>query len=151
MIFNVYRTKNIGMQISNGVIIIITGVCHSTLGITPYAFGNQFYSFCKTYLFKISEGLFEFPLLNGQMNYENFAAFWFFYFGLLLIPLGLLVHYIEATLHKIPTSFVWSYLFVIAIGIYMIPFSGMTFIMLPHALYMLYIKLKTNRPQNSIQ
>ncbi len=114
------------------------GIIHPLLGISPFAFGKQFAEFADKFFFKISEGLLEFPLLNGQMNYENFAAFWFFYFGLLLIPIGIMVGYVEKTSGQIPKNFIWSYLIVVLIGVYMIPLSGMTFLMLPHALYMLY-------------
>ena len=87
-------------------------------------------------------GLFEFPLLNGQMNYANFAAFWFFYYGLLLIPLGVLVNHIENTTQHIPKTFLWTYLGIVLVGVFMIPFSGMTFLMLPHAIFMLGKKCK---------
>jgi hypothetical protein len=93
--------------------------------------------FSERLFFKISDGLSEFPILDGKMNYENFAAFWFFYFGLILIPVGLLVDHVEKSTGKIPDSFTWSYLIVVLVGSFMIPFSGMTFLMLPHALYML--------------
>jgi len=125
------------MKITNGKFLIFQGIIHPLLGISPLAFGKQFLDFSKTYYFKISDGLYEFPLLNGQMNYENFSAFWFFYFGLLLIPLGIIVNYIEHENKIIPKSFLWSYLIIVIIGVYMIPFSGMTFIMLPHSVYML--------------
>lgn len=72
------------------------------------------------------------------MNYEYFAAFWFFYFGLLLVPLGIVVHYLEATTGQLPKAFVWTYLMVVIVGVYMIPFSGMAFFMFPHAVYMLF-------------
>ena len=124
-------------KIINGKILVFFGVIHALLGISPFAFGKQFSEFTNKFFFKISEGLFEFPLLNGQMNYENFAAFWFFYFGLLLIPLGILVDYVEKTSGRIPKKFIWVYLIVVLVGVYMIPFSGMTFLMLPHAMYML--------------
>jgi len=74
------------------------------------------------------------------MNYENFASFWFVYFGLLLIPIGILVNYIENNNFELPKSFIISYLIVVLIGAFMIPFSGMTFLMLPHALFMLIQK-----------
>lgn len=124
------------MKITNGKILFFTGVAHSLFGVTPFAFGTQFSGFASQFFFKISEGLFEFPLLNGAMNYADFAAFWFFYFGLLLIPLGILVHHIEKTSGDLPTAFTGSYLLLVLLGVYMIPFSGMTFFMLPHALYM---------------
>jgi len=129
---------------TNGKILIFFGVIHALLGISPFAFGKQFSGFARKYFFKISEGLFEFPLLNGQMNYENFAAFWFFYFGMLLIPLGILVSFVEETNGRIPKKFVLAYLIVVIIGVFMIPFSGMTFLMLPHAIYMLIQKNRKN-------
>lgn len=119
------------------MILVFFGIIHPLLGISPFAFGKQFLGFAEKYFFKISEGLFEFPILNGQMNYENFAAFWFFYFGLLLIPIGILVNYVEKTNGQIPKNFILTYLSIVLIGVYMIPFSGMTIFMLPHAIYML--------------
>ncbi len=124
------------MKLINGKILIYTGISHFLLGVSPFAFGKQYLEFSKTYFFKVSEGLFEFPLLNGVMNYENFASFWFVYFGLLIIPIGILVDYIEKTNKIVPKKFIIAYLIVALIGVYMIPFSGMTFLMLPHAIYM---------------
>ncbi len=126
------------MRITHGKVLIFFGIIHPLFGVSLFAFGKQFTEFSKKLFFNVSEGLLEFPLLNGQMNYENFAAFWFFYFGLLLIPLGVLVDYIE-TVHKVlPKKFVVAYLTVVLVGAFMIPFSGMTLLMLPHALYMLF-------------
>ena len=125
------------MKITNGKILILFGIIHSLLGISPIAFGKQFLNFANKYFFKISEGLSESPLLNGQINYENFAAFWFFYFGILLIPTGILVNYVEKENKLIPKNFILAYLIVVLIGAYMTPFSGMTVFMLPHAIYML--------------
>ena len=124
------------MKLINGKILIYTGIAHFLLGVSPFAFGKQFFAFSKTYFFKISEGLLEFPLLNGKMNYENFASFWFVYFGLLIIPLGILVDYIEKTNKIVPKKFIIAYLILAIVGVYMIPLSGMTFLMLPHAIYM---------------
>jgi hypothetical protein len=50
---------------------------------------------------------------------------------------GLLVHSIERNKGIVPYSFTISYLMVVLIGCYMVPSSGMTFFMLPHAVYML--------------
>ncbi len=124
------------MKLINGKILIYTGIAHFLLGVSPFAFGKQFLTFSKMYFFKISEGLLEFPMLKGTMNYEHFASFWFVYFGLLLIPLGILVLHIEKTSNAVPTKFILAYLILVLIGVYMIPLSGMTFIMLPHAVYM---------------
>ncbi|MBW1297770.1 DUF6463 family protein [Aquimarina litoralis] len=128
---------------NNGNILISMGIAHTLLSISPFAFGKQFISFKNQLFLKISEGLLEFPLLNGQMNYENFAAFWFFYFGLLLIPLGILLDHIEKLNNQIPRGFIWVYFIIVLIGVYMIPFSGMTFLMLPHAFYMMIKRVKT--------
>ena len=136
------------MKITNGNILIFTGIMHSLFGITPFAFGKQFASFSSSFFFKISEGLSEFPLLNGVMNYENFAAFWFFYFGLLVIPIGFLFNFIESENKVLSMQFVTSYLIVVLLGVFMIPFSGMTLFMLPHALFMFIqnrkLRLKLN-------
>lgn len=125
------------MKITNGKILIFTGIMHALFGVLPIAYGKQFYQFSKSFFFNISDGLAEFPLFNGQMNHETFSAFWFFYFGLLIIPLGILVQYLEKQNVALPISFIWSYLIVTLVGVYMIPFSGMTIFMLPHAIYML--------------
>ena len=132
----------------NGKILIFFGISHTILGISPFAFGKQFKGFADKFFFKISEGLFEFPLLNGQMDFENFSAFWFVYYGLLLIPLGILVNYIEKTNRQIPKDFIVVYLIIVLTGVFMIPFSGMTFLMLPHAIYMLFEKKLKSKIKN---
>ncbi|MCF6360990.1 MAG: DUF6463 family protein [Cyclobacteriaceae bacterium] len=128
------------MKITNGNLLVFTGIMHSLFGVLPFAFGKQFSGFMNTFFFKISNGLSEFPLLNGKMNYENFSAFWFFYFGLLLIPMGVLVQFLEKNNIQVPKKFAISYLVVVLVGVYMIPFSGMTIFMLPHAIYMVATK-----------
>ncbi len=129
-------------KVTNGIILIILGVMHTSLGISPDAFGKQFQEFSKTYFFKISSGMEELPAMTGVTNYETFAAFWFLYFGILLIPLGLLVHSIEKKGKLLPSSFTISYLVIVLTGCYMVPNSGMTFFMLPHAIYMLVSNFK---------
>ena len=124
------------MKITNGNIITFFGIIHPLLAVSSSAFGKQFQHFSSNFFFNISKGIFEFPLLNGQMHYENFAAFWFFYFGVLLVPLGILLNHVEKSTCQIPNNFIFSYLVVVLIGVYMIPLSGMTFLMLPHALFM---------------
>lgn len=131
------------MKLTNGKFLIYTGIAHILLGISPFAFGKQFLTFSEKYFFKISDGLSEFPLLSGEMNYENFSAFWFVYFGVLFIPLGYLLDYIETENKIIPKKFIWSYLIFNLIGSYMIPFSGMLLFTLPHSIYML-LKHKKN-------
>ncbi|WP_369887124.1 DUF6463 family protein [Aquimarina sp. AD10] len=58
----------------------------------------------------------------------------------MLIPLGILVNYVEKIRGQLPEKFILTYLIIIVIGVYMIPVSGMTFLMLPHAIYMLFQK-----------
>ncbi|NJO91462.1 MAG: hypothetical protein HC831_22745, partial [Chloroflexia bacterium] len=126
-------------NITNGVLLIVIGLLHTKLVVSADGCGKQFMSFSNSYFFKISGGLSELPAAVGKTNFEVFATFWFFYFGILIIPLGLLVHSIEKANRTLPHTFTVSYLLVVILGSYMIPNSGMTLIMLPHALYMLII------------
>jgi hypothetical protein len=129
--------KNILNKITNGILLIIIGLLHTKLVVSADGCGAQFSNFAKTNFFRICGGLNELPAEPGKTNFEAFAAFWFFYFGILIIPLGLLVHAIERKYKVLPHSFTISYLVVVLVGAYMIPASGMTYIMLPHAVYML--------------
>lgn len=116
-------------KVTNGLIIIAIGVIHTLL--TPLAYLKQFQVFTKQYFFSINGGF-----LEKTLNYETFAAFWCLYFGLILFPLGILLHTIERKGVPIPFAFIISYLIFILVGVYMIPMSGMTIFMLPHAIYM---------------
>lgn len=129
--------KNFLNKITNGVLLIIIGLLHTKLVVSADGCGAQFSNFAKTNFFRICGGLNELPAAAGKTNFEAFAAFWFFYFGILIIPLGLLVHAIERKYKVLPHSFTILYLIVVLIGAYMIPASGMTYIMLPHAIFML--------------
>jgi len=123
--------------ITNGVLLVIIGILHSHFAISAGGFQKQMLEFSRSNFYRISEGMDEFPAVAGHMNFEGFAAFWFLYFGFMLIPLGLLVHSIEIKKLTLPHYFTWSYLVFVLIGCYMIPNSGITFFMLPHAVYML--------------
>lgn len=122
----------------HGRIFLVLGAMHCILAISPLAFFDQFSRFASSGFFRVSEGLLEFPMMEGSMNYENFAAFWFFYFGLALLPIGLLLCFIEKSGQAIPRNFKRCYLALSLLGAYMIPLSGMTFLMLPHALFMFF-------------
>ncbi len=138
-------------KITNGILLIIIGILHTQFVISNDGCGKQFAKFSDSYFFKISKGLDELPVVAGKTNVETFAVFWFFYFGILLIPLGLLVHSIEKEKRILPHYFTISYLIFVLLGCYMIPNSGMTFIMLPHAVYMLvinYVKAKKAQTSN---
>lgn len=125
------------MKITNGKYIILIGIIHTILGLSPFGYAKQFMHFANHCFFMIIEGMTESPMLIVQRNYENFAAFWTFYFGIILFPFGILLDYVESNNVKIPNHFIWSYFIFVAIGVYMIPLSGMTVFMLPHAIYML--------------
>lgn len=137
-------------KITNGILLILIGLMHIQFALSADCFGNQFKEFSKSYFFKVHRGLEDMPFIPGNSNMEAFAAFWFFYFGILIITLGLLVHFFEKKNTILPHTFTISYLLFVLIGSYMVPSSGMTFIMLPHAVYMLvvnyikYRKLKIN-------
>jgi hypothetical protein len=129
-------------KITNGILLIIIGLLHTKLALTKEGFGVKFIEFAQSNFYKIHNGLSELPFMPGKMSQsslEAFSAFWFFYFGILIIPIGLLVHSIERTGKALPHYFTISYLIVVLIGAYMIPNSGMTIIMLPHAIYMLVV------------
>ncbi|MCP4130855.1 MAG: hypothetical protein GY754_07720 [bacterium] len=129
--------KKMFNKITNGIVLIIIGIMHTNFALSPDAFGKQFREFSKTYFFKISKGAEVLPAMMSATDFETFAAFWFFYFGILIFPMALLVHSVEKDKKILPHSFTISYLIVVLIGAYMIPHSGMTFFMLPHALFML--------------
>jgi len=129
--------KRILNKITNGILLIIIGLLHTKLVVSADGCGAQFSNFAKSNFFRICGGLNELPAATGKTNFEAFAAFWFFYFGILLIPLGLLVHSIEQKYTVLPHTFTISYLVVVLVGAYMIPASGMTYIMLPHSVFML--------------
>jgi succinate-acetate transporter protein len=127
------------------MLLIVIGMLHTKLVVSSDGCGKQFMKFSESYFFKICGGLNELPATVGKTNFEVFASFWFFYFGIFLIPLGLLVHSIEKEKRILPHYFTISYLIFVLIGCYMVPNSGMTLIMLPHAIYMLlsnYIKAR---------
>jgi len=126
-------------KFTNGIVLILIGLLHTQCVLTN--FQPQFKGFSESWFFNISKGIEELPAAVGKTDFESFATFWFFYFGLLIIPIGFLVHSIERKKGILPFSFTLSYLIVVLIGAYMVPNSGMTFIMLPHALYMLISSL----------
>jgi hypothetical protein len=123
--------------ITNGVLMIVIALLHLQFALSKEVFGLQFQKFAGSWFFNIHPGTNDLPFMAGHTDLEAFAAFWFFYFGLLLLPVGLLVHSVERKQKVLPSGFTVAYLIVVLIGAYMIPHSGMTFIMLPHALYML--------------
>ncbi len=130
------KIKNFFNKITNGTMLIIIGFMHTSYALSGDGFGKQFAEFSKSGFFKISKGAEVLPAAMNSSDLLSGLAFWFFYFGILLIPIGLLVHSLEKEKRALPHSFTVSYLIVVIIGCYMIPNSGITFFMLPHAIYM---------------
>lgn len=126
------------MKITNGKIITGIGILHSVLTVVLPVYAKPFGAFAGKLFFSISGGPMDSPETMGGVYYENFAAFWCFYFGLFVVLLGVLLDAIERRGVAIPGAFIAAYLIVTLIGVYMIPLSGMTIFFLPHALYMLY-------------
>jgi len=124
---------------TKGIFLILIGLLHTYYVISSFL--PKIKDLSHTWFFNISSGTEQLPAEVGKTDFETFAMFWFFYFGLLLIPIGILIHAIERKNSILPLSFTLSYLIVVLIGVYMVPQSGMTFFALPHALYMLISSL----------
>lgn len=133
--------------LTNGLALILIGILHIKLAVSTDAFGLKFREFASSGFFRISEGLNELPYVPGKSNTDTFAAFWFFYFGILLLVLGVFVHQIERKYKVLPFGFTLAYLLAVVLGSYMIPASGMTYIMLPHAIFMLVWNYLRRRKQ----
>lgn len=125
------------MKITNGKIVIAIGIIHTLCTVSPPVYGRQFIGFARRYFFRINDGFLEVPsMMGGRMDYETFAAFWCFSWGILLLALGVLLESVEKKGSGVPGAFIWSYSVIVLIGVYMIPFSGITLFMLPHVIYM---------------
>ncbi len=127
----------------HGKLLIVTGVVHILVSLLPGVFGEQLLEFANNGFFNISKGIAAFPLCGGTLHYDKFAAFWFFYMGPLLLMYGHLIDTVEQINGNIPRQAAVNLLIVSFIGTYMIPFSGMTILLIPQAIYML-IRSKTN-------
>lgn len=124
-------------KITNGMLLIVIGLMHTQFALSADGFGKQFGEFSRSNFFYLFRDMEKLRAVAGRELFESFSAFWFFYFGILLIPLGLLIHSLERRYKILPHSFTISYLIFVMIGCYMVPESGMTYFMLPHAIYML--------------
>jgi hypothetical protein len=129
------------MQRIHGKLLIYTGILHTLFSFIPGIFGEQLVSFAKHGFFNISKGLFEFSLFGGDMRYDVFAAFWFFYIGPVIIFIGILIDHIELIVTYIPRKIIVSFFIISLIGAFMIPISGMTIFLLPQSIYM-YLRTK---------
>ena len=116
-------------KITNGILLILIGILHTQFAFSAGGFQKQTLQFSKSYFYNVSDGMKEFPASLGHTNFENLATFWFLYFGIFLIPLGLLVHSIEKQKQVLPHYFTMTYLVIVLVGCYMVPNSGITFFM----------------------
>ncbi len=94
-----------------GISIIIIGVIHSAFG---------FVGFRRTIGTIFSEGLFN--TVNGQPERE--FAFWFIFFGLLMIVFGAFVNWIERLGIKLPKFLGWNLLALTVLIVMIMPISG---------------------------
>jgi len=125
----------------HGRLLMVTGVVHVLVVMLPGVFGKQFYEFAKQYFFNINNGLLDFPLFGGEMNNQDFAAFWFFYAGPLMFMYGQVLDSYERVNGYLEKNIALVFLFVACLGAYMIPLSGMTFLLIPQGVYM-YLRSK---------
>lgn len=139
-------------KITNGILIVIIGMMNTQFALSAEGFGKQFGEFSRSNFFNLFHDVEKIRATAGRELFESFSAFWFFYFGILLIPLGLLIHSVERQYKILPHSFTISYLIFVMIGCYMMPESGMTYFMLPHAIYMLvsnFVKARKMKLSNN--
>lgn len=113
-----------------------TGVAHVMLAIFPGVFGDQFVYFSRSWFFNVSSGAADFPFLGGTINYVEFAAFWFFYAGPVMFLYGQAIDRIEKSEGFVPPAIAKTFMAVSVIGAYMVPLSGMTFVLIPQGIYM---------------
>lgn len=137
--------KKIRPHLTNGLAILAIAALHTWYALSADGFGTQFHRFAATSFFRICRGTAELPVVAGRTNIDAMAAFFFYYFGILLIPMAVLLHRFERLEGRVPRSFAATYLAVVAIGAYMVPSSGMTLFMLPHALWMIARSLRSTR------
>jgi hypothetical protein len=120
----------------HGRLLMVTGVAHVALSLMPGVFGEQFYQFASSVFFNVSSGAADFSFFGGSMKYEEFAAFWFFYAGPMMFLFGMSIDQLERLQGNVAASISSAFLVVSCIGAYMVPFSGMTFVLIPQGLFM---------------
>ncbi|MEW6664284.1 MAG: DUF6463 family protein [Thermodesulfobacteriota bacterium] len=121
----------------HGRLLLITGILHLIVTLLPGIFGKQILDFASHGFFNINKGLLAFPLFGGTLDNESFSAFWFFYMVPIMLMLGHLIDNLEQINGFVPRQTAIHFLIVSLIGAYMVPISGMTFFLVPQAVYML--------------
>lgn len=119
------------MQGIHGILLMATGIVHVVFGLLPINYGNDW----KGYLFA---GVWNTVSLE---NDRSMAAFWFVMAGLLMFLVGLAIYEIERRANILPLSIGCVFLGITLLGCLMAPKSGFTFLLLPQALFYLYVSL----------
>jgi hypothetical protein len=101
-----------------GKSVIGIGIIHSLFGVVVFrgVFGGIF-----------SEGLFN--TVNGQPVREQ--AFWFLFAGFAWLILGALTDWLERSGHPFPGFFAWALLVMTALGVIIMPISGIWLFFIP--------------------
>jgi hypothetical protein len=133
--------KEINKRI-HGRLLMVTGFIHIIVVIIPGVYGDTFYQFMSSHFFNINNGVADFPIIGGALHHKEFAAFWFFYAGPLMFMYGYVLDEIEMIYGYVPIKHSIVFMIVSFIGAYMIPLSGMSFILLPQGIYM-YLRSKS--------
>jgi len=131
----------------HGRLIMVTGLLHILLVVFPGVYGEQFGQFLDSYFFNINNGILDFPIIGGKLQHEEFATFWFFYAGPLMFIYGHLLDEFEKKNGYVPVNISIIFIAVSLIGAYMIPLSGMTFILMPLGIHM-YLCSKKHEAKN---
>ncbi len=125
------------MKPQHGIILIITGMIHTFVGVT--LFWEKWCEFPTKFFFNIAphELKFDRPLIQNFLDLSAEATLWFFISGIVLMILGQIVHGIEVQTRRIPSYLGWELLAFGLVFSWMIPISGFSIFLVPQAIYMI--------------
>jgi hypothetical protein len=98
--------------------IVAIGLLHTVFGLV---------GFRNILAMLLREGIFN--TVNGQPDRE--MAFWFIFFGFLLIVFGALIDWCESKGIKLPLFLGWGLLTITIIGVMLMPVSGFWLVIIP--------------------
>jgi len=98
--------------------IVAIGLLHTVFGLV---------GFRNILAMLLREGIFN--TVNGQPDRE--MAFWFIFFGFLLIVFGALIDWCESKGIKLPLFLGWGLLTITIIGVMLMPVSGFWLVIVP--------------------
>lgn len=98
--------------------LVAIGLLHTIFGVVVFA---------PTWATLAREGVFN--TVNQQPMRE--AAYWFLFFGLLLLLLGALVDWCEAQGSTLPAFIGWGLLVMTLVGVAVMPVSGLWLVFIP--------------------